>query len=347
MPDVQPAPTTPAASHASGGGINTTRPPGASGASTPVQTAATPTGAPASIQPQPTPPWNPMLKRTWIMMHEELYAALPDCVFNSLETNSHQELQAAGRLQEVHLLCPLYDSATGAPFGHQLQLSLAKNAHFDPVKRGHAHSVAGRSVGIQTSGVSALADAAGRRSVFQEFSNNWAAMENYFCGAGYASIVKEIMARLPPQTLRSTPRRLSRRPLSGFPLLPRPLPRTLQRLLPRPRHAPAHAPPPAPHHAPQPCAPSCATALRPAACAPTGPAARRLPQPAHCTAHRLHDERHWHRHPRWQPVRLRSRHCFPRQHPPPFRVPHPAPRHLWPLSQLDSSGRPRTSGLEL
>ncbi len=77
----------------------------------------------------------------------------------------------------------IFDAATGAPFGHPLQLSLAENAHFDPVKRGLALSVAGRSVGVETSGTSALTDAAGRRSVLQEFTNKWAAMEYCFSGA--------------------------------------------------------------------------------------------------------------------------------------------------------------------
>ncbi len=46
----------------------------------------------------------------------------------------------------------LFDAATGAPFGHQLQLSLAESAHFDPVKRSLALAIAGRSAGVETAG---------------------------------------------------------------------------------------------------------------------------------------------------------------------------------------------------
>ncbi len=72
---------------------------------------------------------------------------------------------------------------TSAPFGHQMLLSLPENAHFDPVKRGLALAIAGRSVGVEASGTSALADAAGRRAVLQEFNKNWEAMEYSFSGA--------------------------------------------------------------------------------------------------------------------------------------------------------------------
>jgi hypothetical protein len=62
-------------------------------------------------------------------------------------------------------------------------LSLPENAHFDPVKRGLALAIAGRSVGVEASGTSALVDAAGRRAVLQEFNKNWEAMEHSFSGA--------------------------------------------------------------------------------------------------------------------------------------------------------------------
>jgi hypothetical protein len=114
------------------------------------------------------------------MMHEELYAVLPDAVYNALDANIHLGASARYRLQDA---CKkpssgaLYDATTSAPFGHQMLLSLPENAHFDPVKRGLALSIAGRSVCVEASGTSALADAAGRRSVLQEFKYNWDAME--------------------------------------------------------------------------------------------------------------------------------------------------------------------------
>ncbi len=119
-------------------------------------------------------------------MHEELYAVLPDAVYNALDANIHLGARARYKLQDACKKSSsgaLYDAATSAPFGHQMLLSLPENAHFDPVKRGLALSIAGRSVGVEASGTSALADAAGRSSVLQEFNKNWDAMEYSFSGA--------------------------------------------------------------------------------------------------------------------------------------------------------------------
>ncbi len=119
-------------------------------------------------------------------MHDELYAALPDHVYTALDACAHLPPAQRSKLQEACKKSSsgaLSDAASGAPFGHQLQLSLAENAHFDPVKRGLALAIAGRSAGVETAGASALLDATGRRAVLQEFHSHWSLMENHFGGA--------------------------------------------------------------------------------------------------------------------------------------------------------------------
>ncbi len=81
-------------------------------------------------------------------------------VYNALDANANLGASARAKLQDACKKSSsgaLLDAATGAPFGHQLQLILPENAHFDPVKRGLALLIAGRSVGVETSGTTALA----------------------------------------------------------------------------------------------------------------------------------------------------------------------------------------------
>jgi hypothetical protein len=119
------------------------------------------------------------------MMHCELYAALPDHVYAALDACAHLPPEQRSKLQEACKKSSsgaLFDAATGAPFGHQLHLSLAKNAHFDPVKRSLALAIAGRSAGIETAGASALLDSTGRRGTPRVHAH-WSLMENHFGGA--------------------------------------------------------------------------------------------------------------------------------------------------------------------
>ncbi len=110
------------------------------------------------------------------MMHDELHALLPDAVYSALDSNAHLPADKRFKLQEAckkSSTSALFDPATGAPFGHQLQLSLAEGAHFDPVKRGLAFAIAGRSAGVETINSASLFEATGRRSVLLEFRNHW------------------------------------------------------------------------------------------------------------------------------------------------------------------------------
>ena len=118
-------------------------------------------------------------------MHDKFFAVLPDAVYTALDACAYLPPAQRAKLQKAckeYAAGALYDPTTGAPFGHQLQLSLAENAHFDPAKRGLALAIAGHSAGSEASGVSALLDATNRHAILQEFNAHWTAMENHFSG---------------------------------------------------------------------------------------------------------------------------------------------------------------------
>jgi hypothetical protein len=120
-------------------------------------------------------------------MHDDLHILLPDAVYTALYSNSHLPAEKRFKLQEACKMSntsALYDPATGAPFGHQLQLSLAEGAHFDPVKRGLALAIAGRSARLASSAGGSLIEATSRRSILLEFRNHWASIEDGF-GSGH------------------------------------------------------------------------------------------------------------------------------------------------------------------
>jgi hypothetical protein len=165
---------------APGGGIDTSRPP----------TATPPLAATLAAAPAP-PSSSPIVinltgvgKKRWLM-HDELHGLLPEAVFTALDANAHLPAEKRFKLQEAckkSNTSALYDPATGAPFGHQLQLSLAEGAHFDPVKRGLALAVAGRPAGLESSASGSLLEATvtGRSSILLEFRTRWASIEDSF-----------------------------------------------------------------------------------------------------------------------------------------------------------------------
>jgi hypothetical protein len=169
---------TPALPTTPGGGINTSRP------AVPLLAPATaPTAAPA---PPPPPPSTsaPTGKKRWLM-HDDLHVLLPEAVYTALDSNAHLPADKRFKMQEAckkSNTSALFDPATGAPFGHQLQLSLADGAHFDPPKRGLALAIAGRSAGLEFSGGGSLVDATGRRAVLLEFRSHWTQIEADFGG---------------------------------------------------------------------------------------------------------------------------------------------------------------------
>jgi hypothetical protein len=107
------ATTTHGASSSQSGGIDTQRPPGAPGAR-PTTSAPQSSGAPAPPLLQQAGPHTTPLKRKW-MLHDELYAALPDHVYTALDAcrrglrppTHGAMLQAARSLQEVLFHGPL------------------------------------------------------------------------------------------------------------------------------------------------------------------------------------------------------------------------------------------------
>ena len=180
MPDV-PTSSSSATPTPPAGGINVQRPPDPSGASS----GAPPSSMTTPPAPLPAPPALAAGAKRKYMMHDELFALLPDAVYTALDACAHLKPAERAKLQKACKEYPagaLYDPCTGAPFGHQLQLSLAENAHFDAAKRGLALAIAGRSAGPETSGVSALLDATNRRAILQDFAQHWTGMEHLFGG---------------------------------------------------------------------------------------------------------------------------------------------------------------------
>ena len=179
MPDV---PTSSSATPTpQAGGINIQRPPDPSGASS----GAPSTSSTSPPAPLPAPPALAAGTKRKYMMHDELFAILPDAVYTALDACAHLQPAQRAKLQKAckeYAAGALYDPCTGAPFGHQLQLSLAEIAHFDAAKRGLALAIAGRSAGPETSGVSALLDATNRRAILQDFAQHWMGMEHLFGG---------------------------------------------------------------------------------------------------------------------------------------------------------------------
>jgi hypothetical protein len=181
IPATLPAASTTSASSSastSSGGINTARPSSAQ------QAQASSSATSSASQPAPTVT-NLTGKKRW-MMHDELHPLLPDAVYSALDSNSHLPPDKRFKLQEAckkSSTSALFDPAIGAPFGHQLQLSLAEGAHFDSAKRGLALAIAGRSAGVESTTGASLLEATGRRSVLLEFRHDWSSIEADFSSA--------------------------------------------------------------------------------------------------------------------------------------------------------------------
>ena len=77
----------------------------------------------------------------------------------SLSPAKRDKLQDACRKSAAGAL---FDPVTAAPFGHQIHLGLADDAHFDPVKRRLALAITSRSASVAFSATGALSEATGR-----------------------------------------------------------------------------------------------------------------------------------------------------------------------------------------
>ncbi len=169
-----------------GTGINIQRSPGAS---PPTASPLLPAPAAQTNPPAPSAFASPSaadLKCKWTIMHDELSAALPEVVYDALDANGPLGAAARAKLQKAFRKSAsgaIFDPAVCAPFRHQFRLALAEGAYFDPVKRGLALAVAGRSAGPETGSVNELLEATGRRSVLHEYRDQWTEMEPQF-GSG-------------------------------------------------------------------------------------------------------------------------------------------------------------------
>ena len=184
MPASMPADSPTSSKQTTGAsGINTDRdgnssqPPTAAGAGG----TAAPSGAAAS--PTPKQVIDLCGSKRKFLMHDELFALLPGDVYAALDANGHLLPAQRDKMQKAcreSVAGALYDPATSAPFGHQIQLALGRGAHFDPAKRGLALAVAGRAADVDTSASDSVANATGRRALLLEFRNEWADMKDSF-----------------------------------------------------------------------------------------------------------------------------------------------------------------------
>ena len=116
-------------------------------------------------------------------MHDELFSLLPSEVYTALDANGHLNATQRDKMQKAcreSAAGALYDPTVSAPFGHQILLALGRGAHFDPVKRGLALAVAGRSAEVDIHSTDSVANATGRRALLLEFRNEWADMKDSF-----------------------------------------------------------------------------------------------------------------------------------------------------------------------
>ena len=117
------------------------------------------------------------------MMHDELFFLLPGEVYAALNANGHLTPSQREKMQKAcreSAAGAHYDPTVSAPFGHQIQLALGRGVHFDPVKRGLALALAGRSADIETSSTDSLASATSRRALVSDFRKEWTAMSDCF-----------------------------------------------------------------------------------------------------------------------------------------------------------------------
>ena len=162
-----------ATSSASLGTINTLRPSPQGSTSTPTSSGS---GAHAQqAAPPQASPGGPH-KRAFALMHDELAAVLPSEVYHALDTASHMEPE---KRVKFHAACKnstvstLLDNTVSAAFGHQVLLTLAEGQHFDPIRRGRALAIAGRSA---PSGNAAYNELLSRETHLQGLQKQWPAL---------------------------------------------------------------------------------------------------------------------------------------------------------------------------
>jgi hypothetical protein len=111
-----------------------------------------------------------------MMMHDELAAVLDPVVYLALDAAAGFEPEKRAKF---HKACKdagsstVLDNTVSAAFGHQMVLSLAEGQHFDPIRRGRALAVAGRSAPVGDSGFS---EALSRDSHLLTLQKMWPAL---------------------------------------------------------------------------------------------------------------------------------------------------------------------------
>ena len=176
-PGAPPAPPPPGA-----GGINTIRPPDATGA--PAQPGAAGAGAAgagaagagagAGSPAAGTTPSLPLATKR--LLHDELSVLLPRAVYYALDSSTGMTGEKRAKYQKAlreSSLATLLDDTIAAPFHHQTLLELTEGTHFDPLKRGIALAGAGRSAAAPGAATTQFAETVTREAYLQSLQALW------------------------------------------------------------------------------------------------------------------------------------------------------------------------------
>ena len=152
-PQAAGAPAAAQAPPSGADGININRPPDGTGGPPSSDGSGTSSAAPPATKP-PAPPPTSSPKR---LLHDDLIALLPADVYHALDATAGMSPEKRAKFHDScrrSSLAAVLDWTTSPPFGHQAILALAKGEHFDPIKRGLAFALAGRSAAAPSSATS-------------------------------------------------------------------------------------------------------------------------------------------------------------------------------------------------
>ena len=175
-PGAPPAPPPPGA-----GGINTIRPPGATGAPAPsgaAGTGAAGAGPGAGGSAAGSSPSLPLATKR--LLHDELSVLLPRAVYYALDSSTGMNGEKRAKYQKAlrdSSLATLLDDTVAAPFHHLTLLELTEGTHFDPLKRGLALAGAGRSAAAPGTFTTQFAETVTREAYLRSLQALWPEIE--------------------------------------------------------------------------------------------------------------------------------------------------------------------------
>jgi hypothetical protein len=111
-----------------------------------------------------------------MMRHDELAVILHPEVYLALDTAAGMEPEKRAKFHKAckeSSVTSVLDTTVSAAFGHQMVLTLAEGQHFDPIRRGRALGIAGRSAPVGDAGFSEVLS---RESHLLALQKQWPAL---------------------------------------------------------------------------------------------------------------------------------------------------------------------------